>query len=248
MSAPVDLLIHSAEQVATCASPGGPKRGPALANAGIFEYGAIAVSDGLIVAVGPSDDLRARYHAAHEIDATGQAVCPGFVDPHTHVIYAGDRLGEFEMRIRGASYMEIMRAGGGIASTVRATRNAPLESLVEETRARLVAMFRLGTTTAEVKTGYGLETASEMQMLKAAAILDAEGPVELVPSFIGAHATPPEYHGRVDEYVDLVIDEMIPTTAAWYLGSRFKERGVPFCVDAFCEQNVFDLTQTRCVL
>ncbi len=244
----VDLLVHSAAQLVTCAGPPGPKRAATMADIGGIGGGAVAISDGKIVATGPTDELRNRYAARQAIDASGCVVCPGFVDPHTHVLYAGDRAAEFELRIRGASYMEIMEAGGGIASTVRAVRQASAEDLVSETRPRLDAMLALGTTTVEVKTGYGLDTKNELKMLRAIAALDREHPVDLVPTFMGAHAVPPEYRGRTDEYVALVVGEMLPAAVAWYPQSPFARRGWPFFCDVFCEANVFDRAQSRRVL
>ena len=244
----IDLLIHSAGQVVTCASPGGPRRGAAMREPGIIPGGAVAIDSGQIVAVGPSTELRAQYRAAHEIDASGKAVCPGFVDPHTHVVFAGDRVAEFEQRIAGTSYMEIMAAGGGIAFTTRATRAASVAQLVAETHPRLAAMLALGTTTAECKSGYGLDTASELRILEAIAALDQSQPLELVPTFMGAHALPPEYASHPDAYVDLVVNEMIPAAAAWYRASHFAARGTPFFADVFCEQNAFDVAQSRRVL
>ncbi len=244
----IDLLIHSAAQVATCASPDGPKRGAALADAGLLPDGAVAISDGEIVAVGPSAELQANYTARQNIDATGKAVCPGFVDAHTHAVYAGDRAAEFEMRIKGASYMEIMQAGGGIVSTMRATRAASVAQLVVESRPRLDTMLKLGTTTIEIKSGYGLNTAAEMNMLKAIATLDAEHPADLVPTFLGAHAVPPEYNGDPDGYIELVIEKMLPAAAEWFRDSTFKIENVNLFCDVFCEANVFNRTQSRRVL
>ncbi len=241
----IDLLIHSAAQVATCASPDGPKRGAALADAGLLPDGAVAISDGEIVAVGPSAELQANYTARQNIDATGKAVCPGFVDAHTHAVYAGDRAAEFEMRIKGASYMEIMQAGGGIVSTMRATRAASVAQLVVESRPRLDTMLKLGTTTIEIKSGYGLNTAAEMNMLKAIATLDAEHPADLVPAFLGAHAVPPEYNGDPDGYIELVIEKMLPAAAEWFRDSTFKIENVNLFCDVFCEANVFNRTQSR---
>jgi imidazolonepropionase len=243
----IDLLIHSAAQVVTCASTM-PKRGEAMSKVGIINNGAVGITDGQIVALGPSDDLRAQHSAAKEIDASGKTVCPGFVDPHTHVVYAGDRVNEFEMRIQGTSYMEIMAAGGGINFTTQATRAASLDELVAQTRPRLDMMLELGTTTAEVKTGYGLETQAELKMLHAIAALDASHKIDLVPTFMGAHAIPPEYANNPSAYTYLVIDEMLPAAKDWYANSSFKERGVPFFVDVFCEQNAFDLQQSQRVL
>jgi len=243
-----DLLIHSAAQLVTCASPNGPKRKKAMANVGLISNGAVAVADGQIVAVGPSAEVQANYTPRKSIDASGKVVCPGFVDPHTHVVYAGNRVAEFELRIKGASYMEIMAAGGGIVSTMQAVRAATVEQLVNETRPRLNAMLALGTTTVEIKTGYGLDTPSELKMLQATADLSTGHPVDLIPTFLGAHAVPPEYKGRTDEFIDLVIEEMLPAAAEWYKNSPFAGGHVPFFCDVFCEANVFDREQSRRVL
>lgn len=248
----VDLLIHSAAQLVTCASPGGPKRSQAMTDVGLILDGAIAIADGQIVAVGPSGEIQADFTARETIDASGKTVCPSFVDPHTHVVYAGDRVKEFELRIRGASYMEIMEAGGGIVSTMRATRAATVEQLVAETLPRLEAMLALGTTTVEIKTGYGLDTASELKMLQAIALLarSASPHLDLVPTFIGAHAVPPEYKGRTGEYVDLVIEDMLPRVRDWRLeiGDSISNLQSPLFCDVFCEANVFDREQSRRVL
>ncbi len=244
----VDLLIHHAAQLLTCTSPNGPKRGAAMTDVGLIPGGAVAVAEGEIVAVGPTNDLRAEYTARETLDASGKVVCPGFVDPHTHVVYAGDRVAEFEMRIRGATYMEIMEAGGGIASTTEATRAATVEELVAAARPRLDAMLALGTTTVEVKTGYGLDAQTELKMLQAIAALDAVHAADLVPTFLGAHAVPPAYAGRTDEYVDLVIGGMLPHVAGWYRHSSFASRPVPLFCDVFCEANVFDRSQAKQVL
>ncbi|MBC8249631.1 MAG: amidohydrolase family protein, partial [Anaerolineales bacterium] len=160
----IDLLIHNAAQLLTLASAG-PKRGADMGELGIIENGAVAVKGGLIALVGPTSEVREQVTAAEEIDASGKVVMPGFVDPHTHLVFAGDRAGEFEQRVKGATYLEIMAAGGGIISTVRATRTASVEQLVEESRARLDRMLAHGTTTAEAKTGYGLDTENELKML-----------------------------------------------------------------------------------
>lgn len=244
----VDLLIHNAAQLVTCAAPDGPKRGTAVQDVGLIEDGAVAIIGERIVAVGPTVETRARCRAARTLDATGKVVCPGFVDPHTHVVFAGDRVQEFESRIRGATYMEIMAAGGGIAATMTATRAATLEQLLAETRPRLDAMFSLGTTTAEVKTGYGLETATELRLLQAIAELDRTHSITLVPTFLGAHAVPPEFAGRADDYMDYLIGDMLPAMARWYRVSHFAERRVLLFVDVFCERNAFDVAQSRRVL
>ena len=243
----IDLLIHDARLV-TCAGTDGPKRGAAMRDVGLIDEGALAIHDGTIVALGPTAELEARYDAELTIDVHGKAVCPGFVDPHTHVVYAGDRIDEFEQRIQGATYLEIMARGGGITSTTRATRAASLEQLIDQTRSRLDQMLAQGTTTVEAKTGYGLELASELKQLDAIAALDRTHPIELVPTFLGAHALPPEYAGRADAYVDLLVEEMLPAVVTWYRGSHFAGAGVPLFVDVFCEQSAFDVAQSRRVL
>ena len=240
-----DLLIHNAVQLLTLASDG-PKRGAAMGELGIIEHGAVAVRDGLVALVGPTSEVRGQGTVAEEIDASGKVVMPGFVDPHTHLVFAGDRANEFEQRIKGATYMEIMAAGGGIMSTVQATRTANVEQLVEESRARLNRMLAYGTTTAEAKTGYGLDVENELKMLEAIRRLDAEHPVHLVPTFLGAHAVPKEYKGRTDEYVDLVIEEMLPRVAK-NASSLVTRPSLPFC-DVFCDEGAFTLEQSRRVL
>ncbi len=242
-----DLLIYSAAQVVTCAADV-PKRGAAMQDVGLISDGAVVVKDGRILAIGPTESIRQRYSAAQTVDASGKVVCPGFVDPHTHLVYAGDRIGEFEQRIRGATYLEIMAAGGGIVSTMRATRQASVEELVEATLPRLEQMLRLGTTTAEVKTGYGLDMASELKMLEAIAALDLAQPIDLVPTFMPAHAVPPEFNGRSEAYIDWVVNEMIPAAAEWYKNTHFAVLERPFFGDVFCEKNAFDLDQSRRVL
>jgi imidazolonepropionase len=244
----IDLIIHSASQVITCASPNGPKRSVELLDVGMIQNGAVAIDAGEIIAVGPSAELQAQHESRLSIDASGKVVCPGFVDPHTHVVYAGDRVDEFEMRLKGASYMEIMAAGGGIMSTTKAVRAASMDRLVAESRPRLDAMLCLGTTTAEVKSGYGLDTDSELMMLKAIEALDLEHPITLVPTFLGAHAIPQAYQGRTAAYVQLVIEEMLPAVRAWYQQSHFYAAGTPLFCDVFCEDNAFDLAQSRRVL
>ena len=171
---------------------------------------------------------------------------PGFVDPHTHLLWAGDRAAEFEMRLEGKTYMEIMAAGGGINSTVRATRSASTDDLVTQTQQRLWQAFSYGTTTAEVKTGYGLDLESELRQLEAILQLNNHAPLELAPTFLGAHAVPPEYEGRTDAYTDLVCNEMLPAVYDWW---RIHAGGqmLPF-VDVFCERGAFDLAQSRRIL
>jgi len=238
------MLIHSASQLLTIA--GGPQRGQELGNLGIIPAGAVLIQDGEIAAVGSSSELRSIYPNEPQLDAGGKVVLPGFVDPHTHAIWVGDRAAEFETRLQGKSYLEILKEGGGILSTVRATRAASLEKLISETQPRLWSMFKHGTTTAEIKTGYGLSTEIEMRMLQALLALDKEGPLEIVPTFLGAHAIPPEYNDRPDEYAKLLCDTMIPSLHEWW-SQRASGYELPF-VDVFCETGAFSLEQSRAIL
>jgi len=208
------MLIHSASQLLTLS--GGPQRGRALGTLGLIEDGALLIQDQDITAVGRSADLLAAHPSEPRLDASGCAVLPGFVDPHTHLVWVGDRAAEFEMKMAGAKYLDILAAGGGILSTVHKTRQASLEQVLAETRPRLGRMFAHGTTTAEVKSGYGLATEPEMKLLQAILALDAEGPVELIPTFLGAHAIAPEYRDDPQGYTDLVCGEMLPAVQAWW--------------------------------
>ena len=236
-----DLVIHSAAQL--CRVPphdGGPQRGCQLGDLGVIEDGAVACEAGRVVAVGSTEALRQAWWASTELDASGCVVCPGFVDPHTHAVWAGERADEFVQRVRGATYQEIMASGGGIMSTVRATRSASVAQLVDASRPRLDRMLTHGTTTVEVKSGYGLSVDDELKILDAVHCLDVSHPATLVPTFLGAHAVPEEYEGRAESYVDLVVEEMLPAAA-----ERFPE--VSFC-DVFCDQGAFTLEQSRRVL
>lgn len=245
MSKYIDLIVYNIGQL--CVVPGhdsGPQRGHKLGDLGLLDNAAVAIHEGRIVATGSMADIQGTYDAADILDAQGRLVTPGLVDPHTHVIWAGDRADEFEQRIAGATYQKIMAAGGGINRTMRATRHADLTTLVNQAKPRLDAMLAHGTTTVEAKTGYGLETAAEINMLNAIVLLDAEHPIELVPTFLGAHAIPPEYADDSDGYVDRVIDDMLPAVIRWQ-SEHWPD--TMFC-DVFCEVGAFDLAQTRRIL
>jgi imidazolonepropionase len=168
------------------------------------------------------------------------------VDPHTHLVWAGDRAAEFELRQQGKTYLEILAAGGGILSTVRATRAASLDELIKQTHQRAWQAFYQGTTTAEVKTGYGLTLESELKQLQAILALDSQGPLEMIPTFLGAHAVPPEYQNRAQDYAALICDDMLPGLQAWWLRQAVT-RPLPF-VDVFCERGAFNLAQSRQIL
>lgn len=238
------LIIYNASQLLTLS--GGPQRGSRLGELGIIDDGAVVIQGDQILAVGESEQILKQYPDASVFNAEGRVVMPGFVDPHTHLVWAGDRAEEFSLRLQGKSYMEILEDGGGILSTVRATRRATQEELVAQTRQRGWQAFIHGTTTAEVKTGYGLDLESEIKQLEAILTLDREGPLELIPTFLGAHAVPPEYRGRTEAYVDLLCDEMIPGVKIWW-SANLGDRKLPF-VDVFCETGVFNLAQSRRIL
>lgn len=240
------MLIHSASQLLTL--QGGPQRGLTLGSLGILENSAVLIQGEKITAVGPSSELRHAYPDELELDASGCAVLPGFVDPHTHVVWAGDRAAEFEMKMAGAKYMDILAAGGGILSTVTKTRAASLEELMDQTRLRLQRMLAYGTTTAEAKSGYGLETDTELKMLDSILKLNKEGPLELVPTFLGAHAIPPEYRDNAQGYTDALCLEMLPAVRDWWEHHRPASLvGYPF-VDVFCETGAFNVAQSRRIL
>jgi imidazolonepropionase len=199
-----------------------------------------------VAAVGSSAELRAAYPGEPALDAAGRVVMPGLVDPHTHLVWAGDRAAEFELRLQGKTYMEIMAAGGGIVSTVRATREASVEEMVAQARLRAQSMLCHGTTTAEAKSGYGLETQAELRQMEALLRLDEEGPLEIVPTFLGAHAVPAEFAGDPQGYTGLVCAEMLPALREWW-ERHTAQRPLPF-VDVFCERGAFDLAQSRAIL
>jgi len=202
---------------------------------GVIDHGLVAALDGRILHAGPAAEAP-RFDPAETIACDGRWITPGLIDCHTHLVHAGDRAREFELRLKGASYEEIARAGGGILSTMRATRAASEAALVESALPRLDALIAEGVTTVEIKSGYGLNRDDEIKMLRAARRLEQERPVRVRATFLGAHALPPEYAGDADGYVDLVCDEMIPAVA---------DAGLADAVDAFCEGIGFTAEQTE---
>lgn len=238
------MLIHSASQLLTLA--GEPQRGKTLGSLGIIENGAVVIRDEKIIAVGTTDELKNAYPDEPTLDAGRCVLMPGFVDPHTHLIWAGDRANEFEMKMGGMAYLDILAAGGGILSTVKATRTASMETLIAQTRPRLLRMFSHGTTTAEAKTGYGLQTSTELRLLKALLALDDESPLDLVITFLGAHAIAPEFKDNPQGYTDEVTNTMLPVLKEWW-GTHAPRLPLPF-VDVFCETKAFTLEQSRQIL
>jgi imidazolonepropionase len=238
------MLIHSASQLITL--EGGPQRGSRLGKLGIIKNGAALIRNGFIEEVGTTETLLIKYPDEERYDAKNRVVMPGFVDPHTHAVWAGDRANEFEAKLAGKTYLEILAEGGGILSTVSATRNASLDELKMQSKERLMTMFKHGVTTIEVKTGYGLDLETELKQLRAILDLDEEGPFDLIPTFLGAHAVPQEYENDPDGYVDLLCNSMLPEVLKWW-DENANGRGLPF-VDVFCETGAFSLEQSRKIM
>ena len=204
--------------------------------------GAILVENGLIARVGPEDEILRELTPGWQgraVDCKGRCLVPGFVDPHTHMCFARRREAEFEQRIAGTPYLEILEKGGGILSSVRAVRQADEEALFAMTKTHVLSAASLGTTTLEIKSGYGLDTASELKMLKVIDRVGRQTPVDVVPTFLGAHAVPPEYKGRSQAYVDCIINEMLPAV---------QHQGIARYCDVFCETGVFSIDESRRIL
>lgn len=234
------LAIINCSQVVTVGGPARPRAGAELRHLSIVEDGALLIRNQKIERVGTRSDIQRELDGDCEVvDAGGRVVLPGFVDAHTHPVFAGTRAGEFEERSQGATYQEIAARGGGIQSTVRATRAATLEELVTTGKRYAQWFLRHGTTTVEAKSGYGLTVEDELKLLRAIRQLDQETPLRYVATFLGAHDVPPEYKSRREEYVSLLIDEMLPRVV--------KEKLVEYC-DVFCEAKVFTVDESRKIL
>ena len=235
-----NLLIKNASELVTC-SGFKAKAGKEMSELSIIPNGAMVIEDGIIKAVGSTPDIHKAYdESSYEvIDASNKAVLPGFVDSHTHFVFGGYRAEEFSWRLRGDSYMEIMERGGGIVNSVGATRDASKEELFKAGKKRLDSMLSFGVTTVEGKSGYGLDYETEMKQLEVMGEIDRAHPIDVVKTFMGAHAVPKDYKGRVDEFIQLIIDEMLPVVAERKLAE--------FC-DVFCEKNVFSVEQSRKLL
>ncbi|HEY7476143.1 MAG TPA: imidazolonepropionase [Vicinamibacterales bacterium] len=233
------LLIEHLDQLYVVTGPA-PRRGARQGDLTPISDAAVACAGPAIVAAGSTAEVLREVRvdsATRRIDGRGRSLVPGFVDAHTHVVFAGDRRDELRRRLAGATYADIAAAGGGILSTVRATREASAEALAAATRARLAEMLAAGTTTCEAKSGYGLETEAELRMLRVIQRLNGEQPVELAATFMGAHEVPPEFRGRQPAYVELVIEEMIPRAA-----------GLAEWCDVFCDRGFFTPGESRAIL
>jgi imidazolonepropionase len=231
------LAVVHASQLVTLTGPKRPRVGSELTELAIIPDGGMLIRDGRVELVGPSSEIEKKAGDAEVIDARGKVVLPGFVDAHTHLVFAGNRLEDFERRTRGDSYEQIAKAGGGIWSTVEKTRAASEDDLLEQARKHAQWFVRCGTTTAESKSGYGLTLKDELKLLRVMKRLSQETPLEIVPTFLGAHAVPRETHA--DQYVDLVANEMLPQVISDSLAE--------FC-DVFCERNYFNVDQSRRIL
>ena len=231
------ILVHASELV-TC-SGFRAKFGSEMNELTIIEDGAALIENGIITAVGTTGELFSSHKDVQVIDCTGKAVLPGFVDSHTHFVFDGYREEEFSWRLKGESYMDIMLRGGGIQSTTLATRAASKDRMAESGRKRLASMLSLGVTTVEGKSGYGLDLDTEIKQLEVMRQLKEQQPVDIVPTFMGAHSVPTEYKGDPDGYINFIINSVLPVVA--------EKKLAEFC-DVFCEANVFDLEQSSRLL
>ena len=231
------LAILHASQLVTLSGPKRPRVGTELSALGIIRDGGMLIRDGKIESVGPGDEIEKNVGDAEVVDAGGRVVLPGFVDAHTHLVFAGNRLDDFERRARGETYEQIAKAGGGIWSTVQKTRAASELDLLTQAKKHANWLLRCGTTTVEAKSGYGLTVEDELKILRVLRQLKEEVPLEIVPTFLGAHAVPREL--SPDEYLDVVITEMLPRVTA--------EKLAEFC-DVFCERGYFNIDQSRKIL
>lgn len=237
---PEALAVVNIGQLVTLAGPPRPRIGAELRELAVIPDAVLLIEDGRIAAAGPYSELRAKIPPnAVQIDAQGLSVTPGFVDAHTHLVFAGNRAAEFEQRIGGATYQQIAAAGGGILRTVALTRAASEDDLLAESRRHRDWMLRSGTTTIEAKSGYGLDHATELKMLRVMARLNQEGPATIVPTLLAAHTVPPEFAVRRGEYVRWIAEDLIPEVTAAGLAR--------FC-DAFCDDHAFTVEETRTVL
>lgn len=231
MDETVDILIKNANELITLKGKNTPRSKKEMSNIGIIKNGSVAIKNGMIFDVGKN----LKYNAETVIDAKGKTVMPGFVDPHTHLVFSGSREFELDWKLKGLSYLDIKKKGGGISYTVEKTRKASTAKLFDEARLRLDRMLSYGTTTCEAKSGYGLDTKTEIKMLKVQKKLDDTHPMDIISTFLGAHSIPKEH--SASEYVKIVIEDMIPKAAKY----------AEFC-DVFCEKGFFSYAQSKKIL
>lgn len=244
----IDLIIHPIGELATPISDSGPARGEQMGRIQRIRNAAIVISSGKVLAAGPAEDVLREFHPdarTEIIDAGDRLVTPGLIDPHTHLLFAGNRANEFLMRCQGKTYMEIARAGGGIVASVKGVREASLDELIRLGLARLQRMLHAGTTTCEVKTGYGLDLDSELKMLQAIFRLSELQPITLVPTFMPAHAFPPGCDRAL--YIEHIVNEMLPGAARIFSDIPASKRNKLFN-DVFCDEGYFSVDETRLIL
>src|SRR5690625_3429378 len=235
------LIIHQATQLVTVSGHSKqPATKEAMQNLQVIENGTVIIEDGKILDVGPHEEMKETYQDiwtdADYIDARGKIVTPGLIDPHTHLVHAGTRENEYAMRLKGKSYMEIMNAGGGIHATTRATQQAGFDALYEQSKRRMDTFLLNGVTTLEAKSGYGLTVEDELKQLEVAKKLNEDHPLDLVSTFMGAHAVPVDQKDEPEKFVDYVINDMLPEVA---------EKKLAVFNDVFCERGVFTPNQSR---
>lgn len=235
-----NVIIKNASQVITCSGFEG-KFGKDMNNINVIENASVVVEDGIIKEIGSLEDILKKYNEKHFeiVDASNKAVLPGFVDSHTHFVFGGFRAEEFSWRLNGESYMDIMNKGGGIVNSVRGTREATEDELYESAKKRLDSMIHFGVTTVEGKSGYGLDYETELKQLRVMDRLQKDHSIDICKTFMGAHATPEEYRGRNEEYINFIIEDVLPKVV--------EEKLAEFC-DVFCEEGVFSVEESRKIL
>ena len=227
----VDIIIKNANEIVTLIGPNKPRKKKDMNNLSIVKNGSIAIKNGLIVSIGKNINFKSKK----VLDAKDKTVMPGFVDPHTHLVFAGSREFELDMKLKGYSYMDILKKGGGITYTVKETRKASVNSLIKQSRVRLDTMLSHGTTTCEAKSGYGLDVETEIKILKCIKKLNDTHPVDIIPTFLGAHAVPKGK--KTQDYVNIIVNEMLP-----------KIKNLAKYCDVFCEKGVFTSSQSKRIL
>ena len=235
----VDVIMKNATQLLTLKGPTHPRSGKEIDELGIIINGALAIKDEKILAVGITEEIKTNYRSDKVINATGKVVMPGFVDPHTHPVFVHTRENEFEMRIKGKSYVEISQSGGGIRSSIKAVREASEDELYILSEKRIKKMISNGTTTLEAKSGYGLSTESEIKMLKVIKRLNENLPIDIIPTFMGAHEFPIEYKDNHEEYIRILKEEMMP---------EVRKQSLAEYIDIFTEKHVYNIQQSRDIL
>ena len=238
----IDLIVKGANIFTVNDRYKRAKIGPEAQDLSLIKDGAIVVKNGIIKDIGTSSEILAKYdkeEVGEYFDVEGRAILPGFVDPHTHAVFIGTREKEFKMRLEGKSYLEILKAGGGILSTTKMVKEASLTSLVDTLKKRIDIFYEWGTTTLEIKSGYGLSYDDEIKQLEALKVVNDEGYADIVPTFLGAHAIPVEYKNNKEAYIDIIVNEMIPEIA---------KKGLARFIDVFCETGVYTPEETRLIL